>query len=81
MDRNHEPVLVRCQPKELGAHKRAVREIKRLDIAKIPNDLPRQLGFEGMTDLHAAIGSGDLSLQKLMNRLERMASSIESSGR
>src|SRR5438445_6930857 len=28
MDRNHEPVLVRCHPEQLEAHKRAVREIK-----------------------------------------------------
>ena len=53
------------------------REIKRLDIAKIPNDLPKQLGFEGTPDLHAAIGSGDLSLQKLMNRLVELTPQVQ----
>ena len=45
------------------------RETRRLGIERAPSDLPKQLGYEGTRDLHAALGSGDLSLQKLANRL------------
>ena len=45
------------------------REMKRLGIDKLPSDLPRQMGYENLKDLHAAIGSGDASRQKLTNRL------------
>ena len=45
------------------------REVKRLGIDKLPRDLPRQMGYENLDDLYAAIGSGDASRQKLTNRL------------
>jgi guanosine-3',5'-bis(diphosphate) 3'-pyrophosphohydrolase len=45
------------------------REMRRLGINKLPRDLPRQMGYENLDDLHAAIGSGDASRQKLTNRL------------
>ena len=45
------------------------REVSRLGLARLPDDLPRQLGYDQFEDLYAAIGSGDVSVQKLINRL------------
>lgn len=45
------------------------REMSRLGLARLPDDLPRQLGYGQLEDLYAAIGSGDVSVQKLINRL------------
>jgi len=45
------------------------REVRRLGLDRPPADLAKQLGYEGQRDLYAALGSGDLGVQKLMNRL------------
>ncbi len=45
------------------------REMKRLGITRLPSDLPKQMGYTSLKDLHAAVGSGDVSHQKLLNRL------------
>ncbi|MBM3140890.1 MAG: bifunctional (p)ppGpp synthetase/guanosine-3',5'-bis(diphosphate) 3'-pyrophosphohydrolase [Chloroflexi bacterium] len=49
------------------------REVDRLGLARLPDDLYRQLGYESMEDLYAAVGSGDVSVQKLINRLAEQA--------
>ena len=49
------------------------REVRRLGLERVPPDLPKHLGYEGTRDLHAALGSGDLGLQKLSNRLAEYA--------
>src|SRR6185295_11778766 len=45
------------------------REIERLGLPRLPADLYRHLGYESLEDLYAAVGSGDVSIQKLTNRL------------
>ena len=45
------------------------REVRRLGLEHVPTDLPKQLGYEGNRDMYAALGSGDIGVQKLINRL------------
>ena len=45
------------------------REMRRLGLDQAPSNLAKDLGYEGNRDLYAGLGSGDLSVQKLMNRL------------
>ena len=49
------------------------REIKRLGLDRVPSDLATQLGYDDNRDLYAGLGSGDLSVQKLINRLAEHA--------
>ncbi|MQA00229.1 MAG: RelA/SpoT family protein [Dehalococcoidia bacterium] len=49
------------------------REMRRLDIDRVPVDLWKQLGYETAEDAYSAIGSGDVSPQKLLNRLAEHA--------
>ena len=44
-------------------------EQQRLGLKAVPTDLAQQLGYQSIEDLYAAIGSGDVSQQKLQNRL------------
>jgi GTP pyrophosphokinase len=46
-----------------------VREQERLGLKAVPTDIAQQLGYQAIEDLYAAIGSGDVSQQKLQNRL------------
>lgn len=50
-------------------HEQLDREMKRLGIRELPSDFHKSLGFAEAKDLHAAIGSADLSPQRLINRL------------
>ncbi|MFA7248560.1 MAG: bifunctional (p)ppGpp synthetase/guanosine-3',5'-bis(diphosphate) 3'-pyrophosphohydrolase [Dehalococcoidia bacterium] len=45
------------------------REVRRLGLDRVPADIAKQLGHESNRDLYAALGSGDLGLQRLTNRL------------
>ncbi|MSQ41926.1 MAG: bifunctional (p)ppGpp synthetase/guanosine-3',5'-bis(diphosphate) 3'-pyrophosphohydrolase [Dehalococcoidia bacterium] len=54
-------------------HELFERERKRLGVEAMPDDLPKQLGYESVDDLLAAIGDGDVSLQHLSNRLAERA--------
>lgn len=54
------------------------RELKRLGIRELPSDFHRTLGFQDSKDLYAGIGSGDLSPQRLSNRLMEFAPPSES---
>ena len=49
------------------------RELRRLGVEKLPADLPKQLGYDSLTDLHAAVGAGDIGVQKIMNRIVDLA--------
>jgi len=53
------------------------RELKRLGLDRAPADFPKQLGYDRWRDLHAGLGSGDLSVQKLLNRLAEYAPAPE----
>ncbi|MHB1235669.1 MAG: RelA/SpoT family protein, partial [Microbacteriaceae bacterium] len=53
------------------------RELKRLGIRELPADFARLMGFADAKDLHAAIGSGDYSSQRLSNRLIELVPSSE----
>ncbi len=45
------------------------RERKRLGMTTVPTDLPAELGFGSADDMLAAIGYGDVSPQRLMQKL------------
>ena len=47
----------------------AERELKRLGLRDLPDDLHRDFGFEQQDDMLAAIGYGDVGLQRLATRL------------
>ena len=49
------------------------REVRRLGLEHAPSDLPKQLGYDAMRDVHNALGSGDLGVQKLINKLVEYA--------
>jgi GTP pyrophosphokinase len=49
------------------------REVARLGLVRLPEDLAQKLGYDAFEDLFAAVGSGDLSVQKLINRLAEQA--------
>ena len=49
------------------------REVRRLGFEHVPSDLPKQLGYDAMRDVHNALGSGDLGVQKLINKLVEYA--------
>jgi GTP diphosphokinase / guanosine-3',5'-bis(diphosphate) 3'-diphosphatase len=49
------------------------REVKRLGIKSLPSDFSKHMGYDSLKDLHAAIGSGDVSQQRLLNRLLEVA--------
>ena len=55
------------------------RERKRLGLDTVPKALPAQLGFDDGDDMLAAIGYGDVSLQKLSQRLAEHAPQPEPS--
>jgi GTP diphosphokinase / guanosine-3',5'-bis(diphosphate) 3'-diphosphatase len=45
------------------------REVARLGLSRLPEDLYQKLGYDSLEDLYSAVGSGDISTQKLINRL------------
>jgi guanosine-3',5'-bis(diphosphate) 3'-pyrophosphohydrolase len=49
------------------------REMRRMGVERLPSDFARSLGYDSIKDVHAALGSGDLSTQKLSNRLVDLA--------
>ena len=49
------------------------REMRRLGVERLPADLPKQLGYDALADLYAAVGSGEVGVQKILNRLVELA--------